>query len=357
MFDRQRHGGISRYFVNLISRISGREDVTAKVSVLFTDNYYLRSTDGWVKNPIIGKLLFGKKTRMSKWNKIYSRYCILRNNFDVFHPTYFHPYFLGVLKKPFVLTVHDMIYELYPSYFNQNDLTSEYKLKLIEKACHIIAISETTKNDLIRLTKVPGEKITVVHHGHTPIKNSKVPAVVIPAEYLLFVGDRNNYKNFSVFASAASEVMKQYLGLKLVCVGGGGLTNDEKSLLVTLGISDRLIHYDASDDLLYWLYKNAIAFVYPSLYEGFGLPILEAFEADCPVILSNTPSFLEVAAEAALFFDPSDYKSLADCLRRVLQDLKLREDLISLGQQRLKMFTMEKCINETIDVYKNCLND
>jgi glycosyltransferase involved in cell wall biosynthesis len=355
MFDKQKQGGISRYFANLISGISQRAQITAQVSVLFTENYHLQAIHRMILNARVGSFLFSKTGRISKWNKNYSRYCIIKNDFDIFHPTYFHPYFLKLLKKPFVITVHDMIYELYPDYFKTNDFTSENKRKLIDKACHIIAISETTKADLIRLAQVPAEKITVVYHGHSPIKNSYVPKVALPEKYLLFVGARDNYKNFALFIRAASLAMAEHLDLKLVCVGGGAFTDEEKGELSALHIANETIHYDATDELLYWLYKGAKAFVYPSLYEGFGLPILEAFEADCPVILSDTPSFVEVAAEAALYFNPHDHNTLAECLKLVLKDGSLRGDLISLGQRRLKMFSMEKCITETVEVYKKCL--
>lgn len=357
MFDKQHHGGISRYFANLISAVNKLSNFKAAVSVLFTENYHLRAIHSNFLNAKIASVLFSKKSRISKWNKLYSRYCIVKNDFDIFHPTYFHPYFLSILKKPFVLTVHDMIYEIYPEYFKKDDLTSENKRMLIEQASHIIAISETTKKDLIRLLTVPAEKITVIYHGHTSIKNSIIPTMTLPTEYLLFVGARDNYKNFGVFAQAAGEVIKRHPDLQLVCVGGGMFTAEEQRLLRSMNLEDKTTRYDVSDEILYWIYRSAKAFVYPSLYEGFGLPILEAFEAECPVILSNTPSFLEVGADAALYFDPNNFKDLVECLERVLEIPHLRQELLSLGRQRLAVFTMEKCITETIEVYKKCLND
>ena len=354
MFDKQVYGGISRYFVNLISALERRAGFDAELSVLFTKNYYLKDRKLKFDN-FLGRAVLSEKKRISKWNKNYSRYRIAKNDFDIFHPTYFHPYFLKLLKRPFVITVHDMIYELYPDYFNSADLTAQYKKQVINAASHVIAISQTTKNDLIRLLHVPEEKISVVYHGHTSIKNDKMPDVSLPAKYLLFVGGRDDYKNFETFARGAAILMQGKQSLYLVCAGGSNFTLEEEDFLQQLNINERALQYDVADDLLYWLYKGAEAFVYPSLYEGFGLPILEAYESGCPVILSRTPSFVEVAADAAIYFDAENPEEIAESIKSVLDNVELREQLVRKGQGRLAEFTMERCIAGTIDVYKNCL--
>jgi len=358
MFDKQQYGGITRYFANLILGISKLHHVNADVSVLFSKNYYLQAAGKMILNRKLGQMIFSRGKSISKWNKNYSRYRIIKNDFDVFHPTYFHPYFLKFLKKPFVITIHDMIYELYPEYFQTNDHTAENKRKLIENANHIIAISETTKNDLMQIANVPSEKITVVYHGYKAIKNTNVPQMPLPDSYMLFVGGRDNYKNFGIFAKAASEIMRAHPEFKVVCAGGGVFTPEEKKQFELINIhQDCIYQIDASDDLLYWLYRGAKVFIYPSLYEGFGLPILEAFEAECPVVLSETSSFREVAGPAALYFDPSSYNDLVECLNRLIIDAQIRKDLISLGTMRLPLFSMEKCLFETLAVYKKCLQN
>jgi len=355
MFDKQVYGGITRYFANLISGLELKPDIDAEVSVLFTENYYLKNRKNNVNN-FVWKLFFSSRKRIAKWNKNYSRYRIARNDFDIFHPTYFHPYFLKFLKRPFVITVHDMIYEIYPGYFTTADLTPKYKQQLIHAASHIIAISETTKSDLMRLLNVPEEKISVVYHGHTSIKNDRRPEVSLPYRYILFVGGRDDYKNFENFARGAAILMQDDLSLYLVCAGGAHFTASEDDFLQQLEISVRTLQYDVEDNLLYWLYKEATLFVYPSLYEGFGLPILEAFESECPVVISDTPSFVEVAADAAVYFDPESPDSIAASINAVLTNDKLRKDLVKKGQARLTEFTMEQCISRTIKVYEKCLN-
>ena len=352
MFDAQVYGGISRYFANLISGIGKYDRIETEASVLYTNNHYLK---GKVKSHI-GRLLaqsvFSKPRKLRAWNKNYSKMRISRGQFDIFHPTYFHPYFLKFLRKPFVLTVHDMIYELFPGYFQSTDLTAEYKRKLVTAANHIIAISETTKKDLMRLLDVPEEKITVVYHGYQSVDRTTDPLLNLPEKYLLFVGSRDNYKNFDTFAAAFALVKKSHPDLKAVCVGGGDFTQEEAALFSKLQITDSVMQININDRDLYWIYKKALAFVYPSLYEGFGLPILEAFDANCPVISSDISCFREVAGDASVYFDPQDAQVMANTIMETVDDPMLRKGLLLNGEKRLANFTMEKCLSGTLDVYR-----
>src|ERR1019366_610887 len=127
------------------------------------------------------------------------KYLVKQNDFEVFHPTYYHPYFLKSLKKPFVLTVHDIIYELFPEYF-ATEPYKFYKQKLLSLADHIIAISECTKNDIQKFYDIEDSKISVIHHGYQ-IPMNEVPSIFYSANdpYILFVGDRFGYKNFDLF--------------------------------------------------------------------------------------------------------------------------------------------------------------
>lgn len=356
IFDEQRFGGISRYFANLITGLDNESNTEAFLSMLATDNYYLKNKRQLAFDNWIGKLILSSKKRRTKFNKVYSKFCIRRGDFDVLHPTYFGPYFQKKSRKPVVITVHDMIYELFPMLFGPLDPTPGNKKKAVENATHIIAISETTKVDLMRLLHVPEERISVVYHGHTPIMNDNEPVMLLPEKYLLFVGGRGGYKNFRKFSGALTLIMMQDPELYLICAGGAGFQDAERGHLAELGILDRCQQHSVSDTSLYWLYKRAVAFVYPSLYEGFGLTILEAFEAGCPVILSDTPSFVEVADDAAVYFDPNDEAQMAACIMHVLADSELKRKIISLGKERLKVFSMENCVAQTIAVYKKCLN-
>lgn len=353
-FSNQKYGGISRYFANLHYGLNVGAGVESKLGLLVTHNAYIN------KNSLPGGGLFEslikKQSRRNKYNKWYCRHLLKQGNYDVFHPTYYNPYFLGSLKKPFVVTVHDMIHELYPHYFAaQDSLTAGYKAEVINRADHIIAISECTKRDLQKFYPISDNKITVVHHGYKMGNN--IPATPKPEggdKYVLFVGDRVGYKNFELFVKAAAPLLLKY-NLQLICTGGGGFTKAEQGLFNDVNITDRVKQISSGDTELAALYANAEAFIYPSLYEGFGLPVLEAFYNNCPVIMSNTSSLPEVGGDAAQYFDPLSRQSMAAAIEAVINNKTLQSELKIKGKQRLKLFDFENTLMQTINVYKRVM--
>ncbi len=353
-FSNQKYGGISRCFANLHYGLSATAGVQSKLGLLLTHNAYIYKES----LPFAGLLeqIVKKQSRRNKYNKWYCRYLLKQGNYDVFHPTYYNPYFLDLVKKPFVLTVHDMIHELFPHYFvAQDPLTAGYKAQLIKRADHIIAISECTKRDLQKFYAIPDEKITVILLGYK-MHNSPAPPAQFktPGKYLLFVGDRGVYKNFDRFVKAAAQLLSKY-NLQLICTGGGSFTAAEQDLFKNLGITDSIQQISASDGELAVLYSNAEAFVFPSLYEGFGLPVLEAFNNNCPVILSNTSSLPEVGGDAAQYFDPNDQSSIASAIEAVISNKTLQSELRTKGKQRLSLFNFDNTLMQTINVYKQVM--
>ena len=157
----------------------------------------------------------------------------------------------------------------------------------------------------------------------------------LPEKYLLFVGDRSLYKNFYLFAEAVAPLVKTDPGLRLVCVGGRPFSGQENAFFRYHGLDGKVDYQQVNDTTLAGLYRGAIAFVYPSLYEGFGIPVLEAFSCDCPAILSNTSSLPEVGGDAAAYFDPKDASSIRETVCRVVCDRGLREKMIARGRERL----------------------
>nr|WP_067053488.1 glycosyltransferase family 1 protein [Mucilaginibacter sp. L294] len=353
-FSNQNYGGISRYFANLYQGLNDMPGTEAELGLLLTHNTYIDKKElplGGVLNTVIRK-----RSRRDKYNKWYCRYLLKQNHFDVFHPTYYNPYFLKTLTKPFVVTVHDMIHESFPHYFEKVDpYTIGYKKQAITQASHIIAISAATKNDILKFYDIAEDKITVVHHGFKMQQSVSVPVIEAPKRnYLLFVGDRFGYKNFEMFIKAVSPLLLKR-GLGLVCAGGGGFNASETELIKKYNIADRVSLLTVNDDELNRLYTNALAFVYPSLFEGFGLPILEAFHNNCPVIMSNTSSLPEVGGDAALYFDPTNEQSIIAAVEQLIDNITLQNELKVKGQKRLKQFSFDQCINNTIQVYKHVL--
>lgn len=356
-FTEQQHGGITRYFANLVNEVANRDDVDYNIAALYTRNYYLDHLKFPLNNRGGDLLLARKLKRQIKWNRLYSQYQLQAGHYDVFHPTYYHPYFLKYNKKPFVITVHDMIHERFAADFNSRHHApiAAYKREVVAKADKIIAISHSTKRDLIELLNVPEEKIELIYHGIAAGNSSvKIPAKLsLPEEFILYVGNRNAYKNFHRFAEAVARVIQQQKSLFLICAGGGRFNDDEIKYLTDLNMIQRCIRLVVNDDELAELYQNARAFIYPSLYEGFGLPILEAFENECPVVCSNTSSFPEVGGDAALYFDPTDTDEMTEVILHILADDSLRSKLIETGKKRILQFPLQGSMDQTINLYKN----
>lgn len=350
IFSMQRYGGISRYFANLQQGIDESVSHEQQNGILFSRNHYLKRTG--ILPAAVGNRLFKTDRKIYKWNNRYSKLSIQLNGYDIFHPTYYDPYFLKYNTKPFVLTVHDMIHELFPENFHKDDVYAGYKKKCISQADHIIAISQCTKNDLQQFFDIPDEKITVIHHGIALSPPEYSHFSDLPEQYILFVGERVGYKNFKVMAEAFSLISKDNPKLFLVLAGGGPLTGAEAADLADKQILDKTIQVTATDLELNTLYKSAQCFVFPSLYEGFGLPILEAFKNNCPVILSNSSCFPEIAGNsAALYFDATSGKSLADQMQIIHCDENKRDELIIQGRARLLNYPIQRCIQETLAVY------
>jgi glycosyltransferase involved in cell wall biosynthesis len=298
---------------------------------------------------LYSKIFPGEVIDCYKENYLRSLSLLDKQDFDVFHPTYYDPYFLEHLNKPLVITIHDLIYELFPEFFPPSDKTAQQKGILIRKADHIITVSNNTKLDLIKHYGIDESKISVIYHGVMQSDSKSGRDINLPERYLLYVGDRRGYKNFYFFIRSLSDILEKY-NLNLVCAGGP-FTSDEKSLIDSLKISSRVHHYYVSENDLTLLYRNALAFIFPSLYEGFGMPILEAFTSRCPVLLANTVCFNEIAGDAAIYFDPKSKKEICSQIDKISTDEYARQSLILKGLQRVKDFSWNETASKTREVY------
>ena len=237
-----------------------------------------------------------------------------------------------------------------------NSLTQAFLKKAsISRVDHIISISESTKNDLIEILGVDETKISVVHLGvDTEAFNQKF-ITSIKKPYLLYVGKRDGYKNFEGFLKAFSKSTKLKSELSIIAFGGGLFSTREKKLIKENNLENYIIQIGGDDNKLIELYQNARAFVYPSKYEGFGLPPLEAMAAGCPVISSNTSSMPEVINNAGEFFDPLDIENIKHSIEKVVFSEARTKKLIKLGTENLKNFSWSKCAKSTTEIYKKIL--
>ncbi len=281
-----------------------------------------------------------------------------RGNYDLVHPTQYRPYVFKYAKSPVVVTVHDMTQENYRgTAYELPNWSKEIagKRECILHSDRIIAVSENTKKDILRFyPEVPEEKITVILHGYSPAPLCAEPNPY--GKYILFVGKRFNYKNFDAFLRAVAPLLKEDSELSLVCTGQD-FTAAERQLISELGVADKCRSRFLSEDELRTAYRHALVFVYPSLCEGFGLPILEAFSQDCPVCLSAASCFPEIAGDAAAYFDPTDIDSMRDAIAGVISSPALRSSLIEAGRKRLGNFSWEKSAAAHIEVYRSVLKE
>ena len=377
-FEMQNFGGISRYFCELITQLDSNPAASVEVAIQYSKNEYLKVTRFGLKareNPdSYEKFMEGREFR-GKWslhaarnkfrkpidaeavNKKVAIAALQRQDFDVFHPTYYDDYFLPFIgNKPFVLTVHDMIHEIYPEYFNLADRTSDRKRRLAQKADKILAVSEWTKKDLVQFFDIPAEKVEVIH-----LANSMGIAVAppirpfaLPMRYVLFVGSRTVYKNFFFFINSMRALLAADLELQIICAGAE-FNKNEHMFFEIQGLADRVHHRAASDIELQLLYQQAQVFVFPSLYEGFGLPVLEAFSCGCPTVLGNAGSLPEIGGNGALYFEPKDAQSLHAAMSQALYNQPLRAELVARGRRRLALFGWDRTCRGTEAAYRDLL--
>ncbi len=354
-----QYGGVSRYFFEISRNINKNINSSTKVAIVAPVyiNKHLSKKELLIKGKRVG---FGNKAGKILFtaNRLIAPRIISKLKPDIVHKTYYydHSRFLKSKTKN-VITIHDMTNEIFPHYSKNSKNHTRNKKKAAREADHIFCVSENTKNDLMRIFNVNSEKITVIYHGVFPNKNlflEKKSSFKKP--FLLFVGNRCTYRNFRnlLFVYASNPDLNQYFNL--VAFGGGKFTKEEKTLIKELNLSlENVIHKTGNDNDLFNLYKKASMLVYPSLYEGFGLPPLEAMKYGCPVACSHTSSIPEVVGDAALLFDPLSLKSISDCILKIIYDKKVAKDLTSKGLERAKKFKWDKAAKKTLNTYKKLI--
>jgi glycosyltransferase involved in cell wall biosynthesis len=294
---------------------------------------------------------------------------LFRLRLDLYHAT--HYVLPAVVPCRVVVTIHDIIHLLYPE-FLPNRMAFLYAKRMIHRSLRrgdrILTDSQNTKSDLMDYFETDGRKIEVVYPGvaetyRRQLDQEQIQHVLadhhLKRPYLLFVGNPKPHKNLDNVLRAFAEVIKRdAFGGELVCVGG---SDDGEQRIVReaerLGVAARVrLLGHVAEAALPAIYQGAQLFLYPTLYEGFGLPVVEAMASGVPVITSNTSSLFEIAEGYASLVDPLNVEQLADAIGTALTDEALRQQLIAAGRNRANQFSWKQTAEETLRVYQAAMH-
>jgi glycosyltransferase involved in cell wall biosynthesis len=288
---------------------------------------------------------------------------LLRNSFDLFHGTNYEIPFWS--RRPTVVTIHDLSLLLL-SGVHRDALVGRSRWRLpwmAKRASKIITPSNSIKKELCEAFDIHPDKVAVTPEAPRPVFKKREDAGLlrrlgIEGDFILFVGTIEPRKNLRRLVEAFDQMLRHTsLSPKLVIAGGQGwMMDDFVSFIREKGVADRvcLTGY-LQDEELCGLYSACTAFIYPSLYEGFGLPPLEAMACGAPVITSRTPALMETVGNAARLVDPKDVDEIARAMTEFLSDKKVREHYAELGNVHIKKFSWKQTALQTLEVYREVL--
>ena len=361
----QKTGGISRYFFRLIEELERLGQEVGVFAPLYRNQYAAQLPNSVMHGRHVNDFPPYCADAAVSLNGMIARPQLRAWHPDVVHETYFSNVCSGNNKQPSVLTVFDMIPELGldGSLVTQQMLRASKKYVAAKRADHIICISEQTRQDLIRLFDIDLEKTSTIHLGCDVLQppsqqfDTDLTEKIPDKPFLLYVGLRGGYKNFNRFlqAVASSPVLKP--SLNVIAFGGGPFDVAEQSLIQTLGFqADQIRQVSGDDALLAQHYSQASALVYPSTYEGFGLPPLEAMSLRCPVVSSHASVMPEICGNAAEYFAPLDIESIRQAIEAVLSSMKRRDELIANGIAQTAHYSWPICAERHFSLYQRLVN-
>ena len=353
-FRSQRIGGVSRYYVELIRRLPplGVEPI---LHLPVVDNEH--AAQAGLSSRRAQRLLMAHPNLRRVCSRALAVHDVVRSavgDYEVFHRTlYARPF---PVPRPCVCTVVDMIPEVFPQYFPRGN-PHQRKRDVVRASDLVLSISESTTRDIIAIYGCAPEKIVTIPLGVDAPAFADPPAgerfhSPFPAPYILFVGMRLRYKNFQRFSQAAANVLAGHRDLALAVAGGGPLGESERAFFARAGVLERVVQADIPDASLSSVYRHAEVFVFPSEYEGFGLPILESFASGCPVAASRASSFPEVGGDAVEYFDPTSADDIAQAIERVLGSPARAAELRRKGSERALAFSWERTARQTAAAYR-----
>ena len=353
LFFHQRYGGVTRCSVYLAKKLIEKK-IDINILAPIFKNIYLREISDLYKFGFYIKRYPRIKIVEYFNNKIITNKS-KKNKSSIIHDGYFSSSTLELKNKTKILTIHDLIHEKLPHLYSENRI--EIRRKIISNTDYFICVSEKTKEDFIDFYKIPENKIKVIHHGsdHLPHyeNNKDQENLQLDKPFILFVGTRAKYKNFDLLLKSYFNSNKIKKDFDLICFGGGNFTSKEINLFKKLKLINKIKLVSGDDYVLKKLYQNAFIFVFPSYYEGFGLPLLEAMQMGCPILASDISVFKEICGNSIKYFKSEDFEHLTYNLEELLYSSSQTEDLIKKGYEHVKKYTWSKCADQVINVYNN----
>lgn len=298
--------------------------------------------------------------RKTLWEKFVFPNAVKKDKPDLVWSPYFSVSKIDGINH--VMTIHDVIYRIFPQYIPNWRWKFYYNLaeSAARKADQVITISQCSKNDIVKFLEIKEEKIKTIYLGRPVLEKENQAGLnkySIKNKYIFYIGGFDYRKNVVKLIDSYKIFCESNDNIDLVIAGKlpkqpNPIALDVEKKVKELGLQDkvRFIGYVA-DENLPELYKNAAVFVFPTLYEGFGLPVLEAMTYGCPVITSNNSSIIEITSEAALLVNPYNSEDIAKAIEKVLSDEKLRQAMIQKGIENAQRFSWEKCAIETLRVF------
>lgn len=363
--------GIGIYTYELSKRLQQYKDIefNGHIFNFINRNDISKDLDGIdMEKNICSLFPYGVYRRI--WHYIPIKYnWLFRDNADIYH--FFNFIVPPRIKGKVITTIHDMTYELYPETMDKRNLKRikndiQYS---VDRSDKIITVSESSKNDIIKFLNVDESKIEIVYNGVDYEKFNKyytedIKLIVrnkynLPQNYILYMGTLEPRKNIDSIIEAFALIKKQkdFDNIKLVIAGKKGwLFEDIFNLVDKLNLKDHVIFTDYVDETdKPIIYNMAKLFVFPSLYEGFGIPVLEAMASSVPVIASNVSSLPEVAGNAAILVNPKDIEGIAKNIIKILSDDDLKNELVRKGHIQAQKFTWEASAEKLYNIYKEIM--
>jgi glycosyltransferase involved in cell wall biosynthesis len=361
VFSLQDAGGASRYHFELIRHL--QESTEVELEILLGLNASVMPFAGLqdARTKVFGRRT-GSKPGLARYaiNELFSAvFAPLRGRVDIYHPTLYRA-IPWVRRRRVVVTHHDCTHERFPQLFSNAASIVAAKRKLFAQADAILCVSASSRRDLLHFYDVAEHKTHVVPHGFSPLRLPPGDRQAIRnaregPPSLLYVGSRAGYKNFDLLLEAFSRsgMAGSY---RLLAIGGGAWSAEEHQRIASLGLSGVVILLPKADDAtLARAYRDAALFVYPSLYEGFGFPPLEAMSMGCPVLVNRTSSLPEVCGDAAFYFEAGDAEELSRVLVSTLENAQGLAARRQLGQEQVKLYDWSRTARSTLDVYRAVL--